>query len=168
MRNAKLFCLSLPLILLVTDLWYSVINNLLTWVTSLPSSPPKEQLGDLPFTPEIAINGLQVSLNFAMALLISFGFFCLALLYKRLSYQQPITLGGFKIVGFLIVLAFSLPALWGLCGQIIHLMNQGSWLSVASDIRSLTIALLLPYPSLFLSICLFKYYRTQHLRMKLA
>lgn len=159
MRSIKIFCLLLPLILLAADLWYSVTTNLITLINHIPNAPTKGQMGDITIAPDIAISGLQVAMNFGMAVILTFGFSCLALFYKRLSFGQDIKIGGFKILGFLIVFAFSLPALWGFLWQIIHLVTAGEWHGASSDIRYLVIALLLPYPSLLLGSCLLKHYK---------
>lgn len=157
MRTFKIFCLLLPLIILAADLWYSVITNLITLINHIPNAPSKAQMGDIPIAPDIAISGLQVTMNFGMATIITFGFGCLALLYKRQNFNQEIKFGIFKVLGFLIVFAFSLPALWGFLWQLIHLVTQGQWHGANPDIRYLTIALLLPYPGLLLASCLLKH-----------
>ncbi len=135
---------SLPIWVLIADLWFIVAINL---TQSLDKPPSKlTASSNLPVAPDIAFNWLQVAVNTGMAIILSWALIMLLRIYRQ-AKEGTLTWQASSICALLICLAFSLPACYGLIMQITHVVTgTGSPQISFSNVRYLIIALLLPYP----------------------
>lgn len=131
---------SLPILLVLADMVYGFILNILQSLNTNHTSKPSD---GLPVSPDIAFNGLQAISNGSMILIIGFGLFTLLTLQQSVSQQKAFSLGIFRILGLISVLAFTLPSLWQWGWALIQLATGNNMLNISSP-RYLIVALCQP------------------------
>lgn len=136
---------SLPIWIIIADLWFSVIVNITQSLDKHPAH--NSSAGNLPIVPEFAFNWLQVAVNGAMAIVLSLTLLLLIRLYRQVQNKQTIHWNGLSVMSILLSLIFSLPACYGLIMQMWHLFGSGQLGISFANLRYLVIALLLPYPA---------------------
>lgn len=100
---------SLPIWIILADMVYTFALSILQSFNLTQTRLPKD---GLPVAPDIAFSGLQVVANGGMALIIGFGLCVLLQLNRSVLQNRPFSIGVFRTLGLIAVLAFSLPALW--------------------------------------------------------
>ncbi len=148
MKFARIMFFAWPVWLLLLDLWFGVALN----ISQSLHATPAIRGGELPMSPDIAFNWLQVLANAGMAAVVSFGLAVLLGLNRHVIRQKNYPIGAFRSLGLLIVLAYSLPAAWGLLWQLFGLL-QGQWHGSVRNLRYLAVAVLMPYPA---GLCVYR------------
>lgn len=146
---------SLPVWLILADMAYGFVLNILQSLNLREANLPKD---GLPVSPDIAFSGLQVLANGGMIVIIGFGLLVLLQLNRSVLQRQILTIGVFRALGLLAVLAFSLPSLWE-WGWALARFATGSDTVAFNNPRYLLVALCQPLVALLCVWRLFGWYR---------
>ncbi len=114
--------------------------------------PSKHAPNIVPTVPDVAFNWLQVLANAGMVLVMAFALWQLLQLNKAVVRKQVWHMGAFRILGLVLTLAFSLPALYGLAMAILSLL-QGHLTIAFGNLRYLVTALCMAYCAM---LCLWR------------
>ncbi|ASK28482.1 hypothetical protein [Neisseria chenwenguii] len=133
---------SLSVWLVLADMVYGFGLNL-SQSMSLQQAAPHQADG-LAVTPDIAFSGLQLAANGGMILIIGFGLLVLLQLNRTVLKQQILSIGIFRTLGLLAVMAFTLPALWEWLWTAVSL-SQGKPVVNLTNPRYLVVALCQPF-----------------------
>ncbi len=123
------------------DMFYGIFVNLSQKLIIPKKIIPAD---GLPVAPDIAFNWLQFLVGIGMALLVSFAFWVLLNLNRRVIAGRYTKIGILRTAGLIFALLFSLPAVWEMFWVLMDLVRLK--LSVHLDIRYIIVALCLPYP----------------------
>lgn len=147
---------ALPIYVVLIDLWYGLLLN----ITNSLNEPNTHTPNILPTVPDVAFNWLQVFANAGMVVVISFALWQLIQLNKAVVKKQVFSMGAFRLLGLILALAFSLPALYGLVMAILQLL-QGHWVASFGNLRYLVSALCIAYCGLLCLWRLLGWWRTR-------
>ena len=107
---------ALPVYVVLADLWYGLLSN----ITQSLDEPSRHTPNLLPTVPDVAFNWLQVLANSGMVLVMTFALWQLLQLNKAVARKQVFNMGAFRLLGLVLTLAFSFPALYGLIMSVVH------------------------------------------------
>ncbi|WP_225315120.1 hypothetical protein [Neisseria zalophi] len=112
----------------------------------------------LTISPNIAFNGLQAITNAGMILIIGFGLYTLIQLNKSVLQKNFLSIGIFRTLGLIAVLAFSIPSLWQWFWATLHFIDGTQTINFDS-VRYLIVALCQPLIAILCLWRLFGWYR---------
>jgi hypothetical protein len=110
---------AVPVYVVLADLWYGLVLN----VAQSLDEPSRNAPNLIPTVPDVAFNWLQVLANAGMVLVMTFALWQLLQLNKAVARKQVFNMSAFRILGLVLTLAFSLPALYGLIMSVLHLVT---------------------------------------------
>ena len=119
---------AVPVYVVLADLWYGLVLN----VTQSLDEPSRNAPNLIPTVPDVAFNWLQVLANAGMVLVMTFALWQLLQLNKAVARKQVFHMSAFRILGLVLTLAFSLPALYGLIMSVLHLVTGHITISLAN------------------------------------
>ncbi|MDO5638258.1 MAG: hypothetical protein Q4G28_00115 [Neisseria sp.] len=146
---------SLPVWVVLADMVYGFVLNILQSLNLTEANLPKD---GLPVSPDIAFSGLQVLANGGMIAIIGFGLLVLLQLNRTVLQGKILTIGVFRALGLLAVLAFSLPSLWEWSWALLRFAGGGDTIAFGNP-RYLLVALCQPFIALLCLLRLFGWYR---------
>lgn len=148
---------SLPIGIILIDMLYGFALNISQSLQPHQSNPIND---DLPVSPDIAFDSLQTISNGGMILIIGFGLVVLLQLNYSVLKKQVLSIGIFRTLGLLAVLAFSIPSLyewfWALAGLL-----TGKDFFNFSNPRYFIVSLCQPIIAVLCLIRLFNWYTLQ-------
>lgn len=127
---------ALPIIVVLLDIWFGLGWNVFQSLNNAHTPAPDI----LTTVPEVAFNWLQVMVNASMVITITLSLVVLLQLNQAMSQGKLYVLGPFRILGLFLILAFSLPALYGFSMAVWQLL-QGHWVISLDNFRYLITAL---------------------------
>lgn len=146
---------SLPVWIVLTDMLYGLGLNI---SQSLNLHQSSHVSSDLPVSPDIAFNSLQLISNSGMILIIGFGLLVLLQLNHTVLRREVLSIGIFRVLGLLAVLAFSVPSMvewfWA-----VWALASGQQVLNFNNIRYLVTAACLPFIAGLCLARLFQWYR---------
>ena len=110
---------AVPVYVVLADLWYGLVLN----VAQSLDEPSRNAPNLIPTVPDVAFNWLQVLANAGMVLVMTFALWQLLQLNKAVARKQVFSMSAFRILGLVLTLAFSLPALYGFIMSVLHLVT---------------------------------------------
>ena len=119
---------AVPVYVVLADLWYGLVLN----VAQSLDEPSRNTPNIIPTVPDVAFNWLQVLANAGMVLVMTFALWQLLQLNKAVARKQVFHMSAFRILGLVLTLAFSLPALYGLIMSVLHLLTGHITISLAN------------------------------------
>lgn len=131
---------SLPIWLVLADMVYGFALNIMQ---SFSLSQSKVAADGLPVSPDIAFSGLQVLANGGMICIVGFGLLVLLQLNRTVLQRRLLSIGVFRTLGLIAVLAFSLPSIWQWIWALIGLAS-GHPVVALGNVRYLLVAVCLP------------------------
>ncbi|QEY25218.1 hypothetical protein D0T92_00765 [Neisseria zalophi] len=146
---------SLPVWIILIDMIYGFILNILQ--NFYPDQKNIFKDG-LTISPNIAFNGLQAITNAGMILIIGFGLYTLIQLNKSVLQKNFLSIGIFRTLGLIAVLAFSIPSLWQWFWATLHFIDGTQTINFDS-VRYLIVALCQPLIAILCLWRLFGWYR---------
>lgn len=127
--------------IVLIDLIYGVVIN--TKEALIPSATPMAR-DNLPISPEFAFGWIQVTANASMLLLLFWAIWqCYYLIYHGQRYRI-ITFTGKHYLAFLMIIAFTFPAIWEWGWTLINL-SQGKKTFSLNNTRYFLISLCQPF-----------------------
>lgn len=147
----------LPIYVLFADLIFGVIQNIKDALIPTAQAIPQD---GLPISPKFVFGWIQVVANGGMALLLIWAVWSLIRLLHHYQQGRTIPFSGSHLIALLLVLAFTLPAIWQWFWAIFALF-QGHWLIEWRNIRYLLAAWCQLY-LLTLPIALYRAYQANH------
>lgn len=139
---------AVPVYVVLADLWYGLLLN----ISQSLHEPSKHAPNIVPTVPDVAFNWLQVLANAGMVLVMAFALWQLLQLNKAVVRKQVWHMSAFRILGLVLTLAFSLPALYGFAMAILSLL-QGHLTIAFGNLRYLVTALCMAYCAM---LCLWR------------
>ncbi|UOO90626.1 hypothetical protein LVJ82_06530 [Vitreoscilla massiliensis] len=131
---------AVPVYVVLADLWYGLVLN----VAQSLDEPSRNTPNIIPTVPDVAFNWLQVLANAGMVLVMTFALWQLLQLNKAVARKQVFHMSAFRVLGLVLTLAFSLPALYGIILSLLHLLTGHITISLA-NIRYFVTAVCIAY-----------------------
>lgn len=147
---------AIPVYVVMVDLWYGLVLN----ISQSLNEPNNNTPNIIPTVPDVAFNWLQVLANTGMIVVMCFALWQLLQLNKAVVRKQLFAMGAFRILGLVLTLAFSLPALYGVLMLPLHLVQGNMPVSFANP-RYLISALCIAYCALLCVWRLFGWWRSR-------